>query len=1800
MGVQGYKKMRKIWLFLIIMLVLLNLGLTGIAQADDGGYEYKGGLAGVSPEDDKYFSSPKGVVIDSNGNIYVADTLNHRIQRFDASGTLTMRWGSFGTAAGQFNLPADIAVGTDCVYVLDTNNNRVQKFTLNGVFLLQWGGVNKPQGIAVGTDGSVYVADTNSHKIQKFNNSGAFIKEWGSYDDIAPEKFSGPKGIAIANGSVFVADTGHNAVQQFSTTGTFTNMWGTSSLSYPDGIAVGTDGSIYVADAGHIHRFNGSGTPTGTFTLSPISSPAGIAIGIDGSVFVADTNNHRICKLDATISTQTLTFGTQGNSDGILNSPYASAIGIDGSIFVADTNNHQIQKFSATGTFISKWGSLGTATGLFNTPRGIAVDSSGNVFVADSGNNRIQMFTANGSFIRLWTNSLNSPCNIAIGSGTIIYVANTGKCNIERFNSNGTFVGKFGSYGDNDNLFKYPQGICIDSDNNVYVADTENNRIKKFTYNGTFITKWGGGGTATGKFNQPTAIAVDHYNYIYVCDSGNHRIQKFSPTGNFITSFGIQGAGTGSFSSPLGIIVGTTTNGHEQVFVIDTGNHLIQYFEPTPLAIGTISPNSGNNTGTISCIINGAGFFSQVQAELFCGSLTIKGTTTSVSTSGTFTSIFDLTDAKWGTWSLRVINPNGTISIAATSDVFSIIDPIPPTIIKAVTLDTNSDGCLDGIGITFSEPIKDTSVVLTDFNISGIGTPTGSSTGGNVDDNYFELLFASGVLNTSVTPTLTYATGSLTDLYGTMYGGNLLASTITTTHDSARSVLKLVTPSSNGVDNNSIAIEYWLSEQCGSGTVRLLFQGATSTIYTLLGTYIGTTTTTASIGLIDGTYTVTIIATDMAGNAGTSNVCQNWRYDNTLPTITLIKPASSASDNEQIDVEYNLSEDVASLTITFIGTMSTTTTLSAGTSGTHLQILDGRTLLGSSTSTYTVTLNATDLAGNTYSVTNNNWIYDTSAPRITLSSPGTNSCDNRTIAVEYSLSKDVNPHSLWLMFYSSADPKSPRKANTIFLGTESIHSVEINGADLLSDGNITTDDSLIDGCVYDVIMTAIDWAGNPGTSGTNTGWTYDITPPKVGLSKPATNGFDNQSIAVEYTISEVVATVTLVFIGTDTGTHTVRTTLAGCTNITLGTSNISPSLSDGTYTVRLTAQDRAGNISEPSIQDNWKYDTIIGTPTLELADKAMYTASRQIKVSVGNDTPDASKWLISDTQINRPDEGSNAWTESEPTSFNLSDGDGNKTVYIWIKDSAGNVSPLLVSANIILDQNKPTIILSEPTSNTSNNGSITVAYWLSEELATNTIKLMFGNISVGFTAITGNQGTNSVMLNISGIGLSDGATYTITLVGNDLPGNRGTSNSQANWRYDITPPVIGLIKPIQNMSDNQSIAVEYTLSEDINPSSLKITFTRGTWTATATGFGTATKGTWTATVFGNQLGLTDGTYSVTLSATDIAGNLATPTTISDWTYDTQIGSITISILAGSYTNQATITVNIGTLTPQESDTISYLLGEGYVSIPQEMATWSITKPATCTLSAGDGVKMLYLWVKDIADNITPTPATASIILDTTTPVITLNKPDTNGFGNGTITLSYTLNETVKPDSLLLTFAKGATITTMTSSTWGSTAGTHNVIINLLNNTEGSYTVSLSAMDMAGNLATATVTNWTYDTTNPMATLTMPAAGGINNQNIAVRYQLSENVFSVELIFKQVGGTQDENSPHRVKAKLGTTTGDSGTITINGGDLNNDQNTTTNDALKPNAVYNVWLEIVDRAGNSGSSSTNGTWTYDSQA
>ena len=130
------------------------------------------------------------------------------------------QWGAFGLGNGQFNQPFGVAVdASGNVYVADTRNHRIQKFSNAGAYLAQWGTEGSgpgqfelPYAVATDAGGNVYVADTYNSRVQKFTAAGAFLTEWGSAGN-APGQFSKPVGIAVDASSLAPAGSANVSIQ---------------------------------------------------------------------------------------------------------------------------------------------------------------------------------------------------------------------------------------------------------------------------------------------------------------------------------------------------------------------------------------------------------------------------------------------------------------------------------------------------------------------------------------------------------------------------------------------------------------------------------------------------------------------------------------------------------------------------------------------------------------------------------------------------------------------------------------------------------------------------------------------------------------------------------------------------------------------------------------------------------------------------------------------------------------------------------------------------------------------------------------------------------------------------------------------------------------------------------------------------------------------------------------------------------------------------------------------------------------------------------------------------------------------------------------------------------------------------------------------------------------------------------------------------------------------------------------------------------------------------------------------------
>jgi sugar lactone lactonase YvrE len=292
-------------------------------------------------------------------------------------------FGGPGSGAGMLNRPRGVAVdGDDNVYVADGDNHRIAKYDADGVFLGQIGSqrgngtgqFNTPQGVHVAANGDVYVADTVNDRIQKFIpdpqhlNLYVHAATFGGSGS-GQGQLSRPTDLVVDDaGNIYVVEGGNGRIQKLNSDGVHSAFWPTNATPL-GGIALAADGTILFANStqNRIDRYEDDGTPLGSLGASgsedgAFLTPRHIDVDADGNVFVVDGSSDRIQKFE----------------------PDAESPG----------------SYSHAATWGRSASISPPLPGEFEVPLGIAVDGSGSVLVSDFNQNRIQVFVPVGEAMR--------------------------------------------------------------------------------------------------------------------------------------------------------------------------------------------------------------------------------------------------------------------------------------------------------------------------------------------------------------------------------------------------------------------------------------------------------------------------------------------------------------------------------------------------------------------------------------------------------------------------------------------------------------------------------------------------------------------------------------------------------------------------------------------------------------------------------------------------------------------------------------------------------------------------------------------------------------------------------------------------------------------------------------------------------------------------------------------------------------------------------------------------------------------------------------------------------------------------------------------------------------------------------------------------------------------------------------------------------------------------------------------------------------------------------------------------------
>jgi len=404
-----------------------------------------------------------------------------------------------------------------------------------------------------------------------------------------------------------------------------------------------------------------SGSTNGTGSAARFNAPRGVAVDTNGNVYVADTYNNSIREVTPGGEVTTVAgfaTGGPGSADGTggvarFSLPVGLAMDSAGNLYVGDQNNHTIRQVTPAGVVTTLAGQAGlpgylegTGTNAqFSYPDGVALDSAGNLYVADSGNNAIRVLTPVGTdwVVSTLATGFNDPNGVAVDTNGIVYVGDSGNNRIAKVTPTGMVTTLASG-------FNIPFLVVVEGAGDVYVGDSGNNAIRKVTPTGVVTTLAGcltcppgsvDGTNGAARFNYPSCIALDTNGNVYVADNGNSTIRKVTPAGtNWVvtTLAGVAGNfdsadGTGTnalFSRPSGVAVDISGN----LYVADAINNTIRKGFPAgsvpPPVLQAPSLNAGQfgfgitGLANLAVDIESSGDLSQWQ---FVGTTILEGGT---------------------------------------------------------------------------------------------------------------------------------------------------------------------------------------------------------------------------------------------------------------------------------------------------------------------------------------------------------------------------------------------------------------------------------------------------------------------------------------------------------------------------------------------------------------------------------------------------------------------------------------------------------------------------------------------------------------------------------------------------------------------------------------------------------------------------------------------------------------------------------------------------------------------------------------------------------------------------------------------------------------------------------------------------------------------------------------------------------------------------------------------------------------------------------------------------------------------
>ncbi|HEY1525244.1 MAG TPA: Ig-like domain-containing protein [Candidatus Angelobacter sp.] len=549
----------------------------------------------------------RGVAVDSSGNLFIADPDNLNVRRVDAvtgiittvagGGTSVPGDGGPATAAGLFTPNAVVLDKNGNLFIAEFGAHRIRRVdvatgiisTVAGTGVAGFTGdggpataaqLLGPQNVALDAVGNLFIADTNNQRVRRIDSSTGIITTIAGNGtttfsgDGGPATAAGmhPLGLALDSASnLYIADplnlrvrrvdAATGVISTFAGNGIFNSTGDggpaiSAALKTPEFLALDNKGGLLITEefGDHIRRidpatliistvagnglsFTGDGQAA---TSALLNFPQDVHFDPSGNILIADTNLSRIRRVNASSGLITMIAGnglflfTGDNgvaTSASLDNPESASTDASGNIYISDFSNNRIRRIDALSGIITTVAGNGTAgtngdggpatAASLNGPGMTLVDGSGNLFIADLSN-RIRRVDA-----------LNGVITTIAGNGVAGFSGDGGPAFAAQLNFNPGF------------------SFFIDGSGNLLIADTGNNRIRRVdastgiitTIAGTGISgSSGDGGSATNaQLSFPTGVAVDGFGNLFIADLGNNRIRRIDAATRTITTI----AGTG-------------------------------------------------------------------------------------------------------------------------------------------------------------------------------------------------------------------------------------------------------------------------------------------------------------------------------------------------------------------------------------------------------------------------------------------------------------------------------------------------------------------------------------------------------------------------------------------------------------------------------------------------------------------------------------------------------------------------------------------------------------------------------------------------------------------------------------------------------------------------------------------------------------------------------------------------------------------------------------------------------------------------------------------------------------------------------------------------------------------------------------------------------------------------------------------------------------------------------------------------------------------------------------------------------